>query len=207
MWPAERSPLAREPVHSSLARLFRLFLSWILPGLGGAFGLFRDCHDCQWDRFDSHLSLPDFGGGSSAFDCRLAGSHRGVRFFGLSRGVFRYLERLASHAVNFRLLARLRVWFYQHIEPLSPAILLHTSSGDLLTRVVADIDTLENFYIRAVAPPVVALLSMVGLACILVFRSEAGLLVGGIFLPGRRRFTPGGTPAKSRPRKRMAGAT
>jgi len=36
----------------------------------------------------------------------------GVRFFGISRGVFRYLERLNSHSVNFNLLADLRVWFY-----------------------------------------------------------------------------------------------
>ena len=45
----------------------------------------------------------------------------GVRFFGISRGVFRYLERLTSHSVNFRLLARLRVWLYRKIEPLAPA--------------------------------------------------------------------------------------
>ncbi|MCA9992627.1 MAG: hypothetical protein KDE29_16680, partial [Anaerolineales bacterium] len=37
----------------------------------------------------------------------------GVRFFGLSRGVFRYLERLAAHNTTFRVLARIRVWFYQ----------------------------------------------------------------------------------------------
>ena len=41
----------------------------------------------------------------------------GVRFFGIARGVFRYLERLASHQVTFRVLARLRVWFYAALEP------------------------------------------------------------------------------------------
>ena len=45
----------------------------------------------------------------------------GVRFFGLSRAVFRYLERLVSHSVNFRLLAQLRAWFFQKLEPLAPA--------------------------------------------------------------------------------------
>jgi ATP-binding cassette subfamily C protein CydC len=45
----------------------------------------------------------------------------GVRFFGIGRAVFRYLERLVSHSVNFRLLAGLRVWFYAHLEPLAPA--------------------------------------------------------------------------------------
>ncbi|NLF78617.1 MAG: thiol reductant ABC exporter subunit CydC, partial [Chloroflexi bacterium] len=42
----------------------------------------------------------------------------GVRFFGIARGVFRYLERYVSHETTFRLLARLRVWFFQGIEPL-----------------------------------------------------------------------------------------
>jgi ATP-binding cassette, subfamily C, bacterial CydC len=91
----------------------------------------------------------------------------GVRFFGIARGVLRYLERYAAHSATFRLLARLRVWFYQAVEPLAPAGLLRYRSGDLLTRVVADVDTLEQFFIRAVAPPVVALL-VGGMACALV---------------------------------------
>ena len=81
----------------------------------------------------------------------------GVRFFGLGRGVFRYLERVVNHSVNFRILARLRVWFYERIEPLAPAMLVHRHSGDLLNQFVSDIDTLENFYVRAVSPPLVAL--------------------------------------------------
>lgn len=83
----------------------------------------------------------------------------GVRFFGLARGIFRYLERLVSHNVTFRLLARLRVWFYQKLEPLAPAGLERERSGDLLSRAVADIETLENFYGRVLAPPVVAVLT------------------------------------------------
>jgi ATP-binding cassette subfamily C protein CydC len=87
----------------------------------------------------------------------------GVRFFGISRAVFRYLERLVSHSVNFRLLAGLRVWFYQRLEPLAPARLQDTRSADLLSRAIADIETLENFYVRAVAPPVVALIIVIGM--------------------------------------------
>lgn len=82
----------------------------------------------------------------------------GVRFFGISRGLFRYLERLVSHEVTFRLLARLRVWFYRELEPLAPARLLAYQSGDLLARIVADIGTLENLYLRVIAPPAIALL-------------------------------------------------
>jgi len=80
----------------------------------------------------------------------------GVRFFGISRGVFRYSERLTSHNVTFRLLARLRSWFYQALEPLAPARLMQFRSGDLLSRIIADIGSLENFYVRAIAPPLVA---------------------------------------------------
>ncbi|MGD0610730.1 MAG: thiol reductant ABC exporter subunit CydD [Anaerolineales bacterium] len=81
----------------------------------------------------------------------------GVRFFGIARGVFRYLERLVSHNVTFHLLASLRAWFYSALEPLAPARLMQFRSGDLLSRIVADIDALENFYVRVVAPPLVAL--------------------------------------------------
>ncbi|MCI0478122.1 MAG: thiol reductant ABC exporter subunit CydC, partial [Anaerolineales bacterium] len=55
------------------------------------------------------------------------------------------------------LLARLRVWFYESIEPLAPARLMTYRSGDLLTRIVGDIETLQNFYVRVLAPPLVAL--------------------------------------------------
>ncbi len=98
----------------------------------------------------------------------------GVRFFGISRGVFRYLERLTSHETTFRVLAHLRVWFYRSLEPLAPARLMHYQSGDLFSRITADINQLENFYIRAVAPPLVA--SLVGLAMFFFMASFAPIL-------------------------------
>lgn len=91
----------------------------------------------------------------------------GVRFFGIARGVFRYLERLASHQVTFRVLAALRVWFYAAIEPRAPAHLGRFESGDLLARVVSDVGILENFYVRAVSPPLVAALIAILTAVIL----------------------------------------
>ena len=45
----------------------------------------------------------------------------GVRFFGITRALYRYLERCVSHYITFRLLAELRVWFYKALEPLAPA--------------------------------------------------------------------------------------
>jgi ATP-binding cassette subfamily C protein CydCD len=98
----------------------------------------------------------------------------GVRFFGIARGFARYGERLASHDVTFRVLARLRVWFYAAIEPLAPARLAHQRSGDLLSRVVGDIGALENFYLRAVAPATVAVLTAL-LAAFLVGRTDSRL--------------------------------
>jgi ATP-binding cassette subfamily C protein CydCD len=87
----------------------------------------------------------------------------GVRFFGIARGVFRYAERLTTHNVTFRLLARLRTWFYRALEPLAPARLMQYRSGDLLSRIVADVETLENFYVRVVAPPLVATVVAAGM--------------------------------------------
>ncbi len=85
----------------------------------------------------------------------------GVRFFGISRGVFRYIERNISHEITFRILAKLRVWFYRAIEPLAPARLIHHKSGDLLSRVIGDIETLEHFYIRVLAPSAVAIMVII----------------------------------------------
>jgi len=82
----------------------------------------------------------------------------GVRFFGISRGVIRYAERLISHDTTFKILTRLRVWFYDAVEPLAPARLAAYRSADLLKRIVDDIQSLENIYARVLAPPVTAAL-------------------------------------------------
>ena len=85
----------------------------------------------------------------------------GVRFFGISRGIFRYLERLIAHDTTFRLLAKFRTWFYLALEPLAPAGLSRQKRGDLLSRFIADIQSLEGFYVRVIAPPMVALMIIV----------------------------------------------
>jgi ATP-binding cassette, subfamily C, bacterial CydCD len=107
----------------------------------------------------------------------------GVRFFGISRGLFRYLERLVSHNVTFRLLARLRVWFYERLEPLAPARLMEFKSGDLLARVIGDVETLENFYVRVISPTLTAVL--IGLIVSIFFASfypPIALVLIGFFL-------------------------
>jgi ATP-binding cassette subfamily C protein CydC len=81
----------------------------------------------------------------------------GVRFFGISRGIFRYFERLVSHDTTFRLLARFRIWFYEKLEPLAPARLQQYKSADLHERIVSDVETLEHIFTRVIYPPLVAL--------------------------------------------------
>lgn len=81
----------------------------------------------------------------------------GVRAFGVSRAALRYVERLASHGAAFRLLADLRVAVYARLTALAPAGLATTRTGDLLSRLVEDVDALQTVFIRALAPPIVAL--------------------------------------------------
>ena len=114
----------------------------------------------------------------------------GVRFFGISRAGFRYLERLISHDINLRLLARLRVWLYQAVEPLAPARLVQAHSADILTRIAADVETLENLFVRVLAPSLVALtITAAVTALILILAPSLALLflasmaLGGICLP------------------------
>ena len=114
----------------------------------------------------------------------------GVRFFGVSRGVLRYLERLISHDAALRALVRLRVAVYRRLEPLVPGELGTVRTGDLLQRFVADVDSLQNVILRILNPVAVALgagalavlvavltLPLAGLALF------AGLVVSGVALP------------------------
>ena len=90
-----------------------------------------------------------------------------VRFMGVSRAASRYTERLVSHDVTFRILARLRTWFYSRLEPLAPAQLQGYRSGDMLARLVIDIEELQNVYLRVVSPLIVAL--VIGMLTFIVF--------------------------------------
>jgi ATP-binding cassette subfamily C protein CydC len=113
-----------------------------------------------------------------------------VRFFALTRPLARYLERLASHDLALRVLARARVRVYERVEPLAPAQLEGYRRGDLLSRMVADVDSLQNLHLRGVGPPLVALVAgTVSVAVAAAFLPAAalvlvaGLLVGGVAVP------------------------
>ena len=113
-----------------------------------------------------------------------------VRFFALARPLMRYLERLVSHDLALRALGGIRARVYERIEPLAPARLEGYRRGDLLSRVVADVDALQGLYLRGLAPPLVAL--AVGTACVAVTAVilpaagailAAGLVLGGVAVP------------------------
>jgi ATP-binding cassette, subfamily C, bacterial CydC len=113
-----------------------------------------------------------------------------VRFFGIARPLDRYLERLASHDLALRALGRIRTRFYERIEPLAPAQLEAYRRGDLLMRMVGDVDALQGLYLRGLLPPLVALLAAA--ACVGATAAflpaaaavlAAGLIVGGVAVP------------------------
>ncbi|UED85255.1 thiol reductant ABC exporter subunit CydD [Streptomyces profundus] len=113
-----------------------------------------------------------------------------TRAFGLGRAVFRYAERLLSHDTVLRLLATLRVSVYQRLERLAPAGLGRTGRGDLLSRMVADVDALQDYFLRWLLPAAVA--GTVGVAAVAFtgwllpaagLALAIGLLVAGLAVP------------------------
>jgi ATP-binding cassette subfamily C protein CydC len=105
-----------------------------------------------------------------------------IRAAAIARTAGRYAERLVTHETTFRLLAELRVWFYCRLEPLAPAGLEAYRSGDLLSRIRADIDTLDNVYLRLLVPAVVALLAMLVFIGVLWWIHPRLALVEGLLL-------------------------
>lgn len=81
-----------------------------------------------------------------------------TRAFGMGRAVFRYAERLVSHDAVLRILADLRVSVFQRLERIAPAGLRTQRRGDLLTRLVADSDALQDYWLRWLLPVGTALL-------------------------------------------------
>ncbi len=80
-----------------------------------------------------------------------------TRAFGIGRAVFRYAERLVSHDAVLKLLAELRVAVYRGLERVAPAGLRTVRRGDLLSRLVADVDALQDYWLRWLLPAGTAL--------------------------------------------------
>ncbi|WP_407276640.1 thiol reductant ABC exporter subunit CydC [Halothiobacillus sp. DCM-1] len=113
-----------------------------------------------------------------------------IRGLAITRTLGRYLERLITHEATFRLIAGLRQWFFNALEPLAPARLQDYHGGDLLSRIRADIDTLENAYLRMATPLMAALIATVLMTGFLLFWNPwlallnlVGLLTVGLLFP------------------------
>ena len=109
-----------------------------------------------------------------------------VRGLSVGRGVFRYAERLASHDAAFRILVDIRVRAFQRLERLAPAGLRTIGPGDLLARLVSDVDATQDLFLRGVAPPVAAVLAGAGavIACLLILPPAGAALAVGLLAAG-----------------------
>ena len=105
-----------------------------------------------------------------------------VQFFGLSRGFFRYKERLVGHDAAFRLLADLRVKVYQRLERLAPSGLPSFRRGDLLARMVQDVDSLQDLVLRVVPPFGMAVIVGVSTIVLLWLMLPAAAVILGVCL-------------------------
>ncbi|MEV5972112.1 thiol reductant ABC exporter subunit CydD [Streptomyces sp. NPDC051921] len=113
-----------------------------------------------------------------------------TRAFGIGRAVFRYAERLVSHDAVLRMLADLRVAVYRRLERIAPAGLRRTRRGDLLARLVQDVDALQDYWLRWLLPAGAAALvgaGAVGFTAWLLPEAgavlAAGLVLAGVVVP------------------------
>jgi thiol reductant ABC exporter CydC subunit len=108
-----------------------------------------------------------------------------VQLLALGRGPLRYAERLVSHDAALGALGRVRLWLYDVIAPRSPAGVAGWSSGDLLARATADVDLLQDVYLRGVGPLVTAgVTSVVTIAAVALVLPAGALVLGACLLGG-----------------------
>lgn len=163
-----------------LLRLFKPYLGWML--LGSLLSLITVVANVTllgisgW--FITMMALAGLAGVSTDYFTPAAI----IRGAAIARTAGRYGERLVTHEATFRLIAELRVWFYQQIEPLSPSALEKYHSGDLLSRIRADIDSLNNVYLRIFVPTTVAFFAATIFIVVLSFYDPWFALVEFILL-------------------------
>ncbi|QFT87321.1 Heterocyst differentiation ATP-binding protein HepA [Bacillus sp. THAF10] len=113
-----------------------------------------------------------------------------LKLFGFARAFSRYGERYFSHRATFSILSNLRVSFYKKLEPLAPRIFQKYRSGDLLARIVGDVESLQNYFLRVFYPPAVLVLVFLCTILFITYFSVAlavvmllGLLLTGFVVP------------------------
>ncbi len=171
-----------------LLGLFKPYTRWLAAGIALSAGVILAnvalLALAGW--FITAMAIAGIGAGTINYFTPAAA----IRGLAIIRSVGRYGERLVSHEATLTLLARLRAWFYEHLEPLAPARLQFYRGGDLLSRIRADIDTLDNFYLRVLAPSTAAALTVALMVGFIAWYSTgvawavlAGLLAAGVVLP------------------------
>jgi ATP-binding cassette subfamily C protein CydC len=119
-------------------------------------------------------------GNALAFNFMLPAAQ--IRALAITRTLGRYGERVVTHEATFRVLAGIRSWFFQQLIPLVPGRLSVMRSGDLLSRMTADIDALDALYLRLLAPAVVAAIGIIAVTVFLAFYSPVISLSTGLML-------------------------
>jgi len=147
-------------------RLFKPHRLWLAGGivlaLLTAFAAIALLTLSGW--FISASAIAGLGGDVLLFNFMLPAAQ--IRALAISRTLGRYGERLVTHEATFRVLTEIRVWFFAQLIPLALGRLSESRSGDLLTRMTADIDALDALYLRLLAPVVVA---AIGVTAVTVF--------------------------------------
>ncbi|WP_404451270.1 thiol reductant ABC exporter subunit CydC [Virgibacillus necropolis] len=107
-----------------------------------------------------------------------------VKLLGITKAISRYAERYFSHRATFTILSNLRVSFFEKLEPLAPGIFQKYRSGDLLSRIVGDVESLQNFFLRVFYPPIVLITVFLSTILFTTFYSVyvALILLAGLFL-------------------------
>jgi ATP-binding cassette subfamily C protein CydC len=124
--------------------------------------------------------LAAIGGNAQVFNFMLPAAQ--IRALAITRTLGRYGERVVTHEATFRGLAGIRSWFFQQLVPLVPGRLSTTRSGDLLSRMTADIDALDALYLRLLVPVVGAAIGVTAVTVFLAFYAPVISLTAGLML-------------------------
>jgi ATP-binding cassette subfamily C protein CydC len=113
-----------------------------------------------------------------------------LKLSSILRALSRYAERYFSHRATFTILGNLRVSFFDKLEPLAPGILQKYRSGDLLSRIVGDVESLQNFFLRVFYPPIIFILVFLSTIVFTSFYSVyvaltllVGMILTGFIVP------------------------
>jgi ATP-binding cassette subfamily C protein CydC len=166
-------------------KLFKPHSSWLLGGiilsLLTAFAAIALLTLSGWFISASALAgLVVIDGNVLAFNFMLPAAQ--IRALAITRTLGRYGERLVTHEATFRVLAGIRSWFFQQLIPLVPGRLSAMRSGDLLSRMTADIDALDSLYLRLFAPAILATIGVTAVTVFLAFYAPVISLATGLML-------------------------